>query len=197
MNLTLTSDLVRSFAGYMIDRFDANLIRKTDAFEMRAVGWFLDSMGILDKTRFMHGFATTLGRRIYLPFEPGDMSLQVSLWSQVVTIVHECQHVYQYDLLGPTKFTYKYLGSTAGRTALEVEAYSTAIELEWWRTGRKVAPEPLAQLMKDYAVSALDIKVAEVALRCIAETVWRGAVVTVASRAAINWFERYGGMYDE
>ena len=193
MNLVLTSDLVRSFTQFMVNRFGAKVIRKNDATEMRLVGWFLGTMGILDKTRFINGFATTVGRRIYLPFEPGDLSLDVSLWSQVATIVHECQHVVQYDKFGAVSFVSKYLGSTAGRTSLEVDAYTTAIELEWWRSQRKIDPASLALLMKDYAVKDLDIKVAAVCLRTIAETVWSGAVVTTTSRAAINWFERYGG----
>jgi hypothetical protein len=133
-------------------------------------------MGVVDTDAFLHHFATTIGRRIYLPFDRGTPADGWSLWGQIMVLAHECQHVAQYDALGPLRFTWQYLGSTAGRTKLEAEAYRCQLELQHWRTGQIPSPHDLAASLRSYAVTDPDVKVAETMLAMSAESVKAGGL---------------------
>lgn len=187
--MTPTPSDVSSLWRYMLLHFRATRISKGSAIEMRIAAQFLGAAGITDSTGFLSRYATTIGRRIYLPFEPGVPKGPWTLWAQVVVCAHECQHVVQFDRLGAIPFYWQYVTSTTKRTMLEVEAYRSALELEWWRSKTMPSPRDLAASLKAYGVTAADVKVAEQALKMSAEVVRRGAVVNVASRVAIEWLE--------
>jgi hypothetical protein len=182
-----TPQLVRDFWHYMTRRFGASVVDKRSAGEMKAVGTLLGAIGVLDRDAFLARYATTIGRNVYIPFDIGTPSPGWSLWGQLMVCAHELQHVVQYDRMGPLKFAWKYIGSSAGRTALEAEAYRCQLELQFWRTGELVSPAWLASSLKAYAVSDTDIAVAEKYLAMSAESVRRGAVINETSKAAIEW----------
>jgi hypothetical protein len=182
-----TPERVREYFAYMIEKFGARVVDKRSAVEMQLAARVLRLLGILDADAFLHHFATTIGRRIYLPFDPGTPTDGWSLWGQIMVLAHECQHVAQYDALGPLRFTWQYLGSTAGRTKLEAEAYRCQLELQHWRTGQIPSPHDLAASLRSYAVTDADVRVAETMLAMSAESVKAGAVINPTSRVAIDW----------
>jgi hypothetical protein len=181
----MTPEKVRNFWGFMMDRFGAEYTSKASSIQMRAISYFLHGFGILDAKNFMEQYATTIAHTVYLPFEVGDE--YPPLWNQVCLCVHECTHVFQYNRMGAFDYTRTYLNTAAGRTKLEAEAYSTRIEMEFWRTGKLVDPKALARLLDAYAVSLLDAAVAEKTYKTISAMVSRGFTVNATSRAAINW----------
>src|SRR5262245_36467716 len=111
----------------MTDHFGTTVIDKRGAVEMRLVARALDALGILNRERFLDSFATTIRRRIYLPFEIGGGD-QGDLWHQIVLCVHEHQHVVQHDRRG-LRYEIAYLTDRTERARLEAEAYRCHLEL--------------------------------------------------------------------
>jgi hypothetical protein len=183
----LTPALVAEFWQYMMHRYGGSVIDKRNASEMQLVGALLGKLGIVDKDSFLRHYATTIGHRIYIPFEIGLATPDWSLWGQIMVCTHECEHIVQYDNLGPIKFAWQYVAKTAGRARLEAEAYRCQLELHFWRTAQLLSPHELASSLKSYGVTDADIQVAETILRMSAESVRRGAVINPTSRAAIDW----------
>jgi hypothetical protein len=171
----------------MTYRFGASVVDKKNAVEMQLVSKLLDSLSIVDQSAFLQHFTTTLGRRIYIPFEIGIPTADWSLWGQIMVCAHECQHIVQYDELGALKFAWQYITKTAGRTKLEAYAYRCQLELNFWRTGQLLSAHELASSLKSYGVTAADIQVAETMLKMSGESVCRGAVINPTSRAAMDW----------
>jgi hypothetical protein len=148
-------------------------------------------MGILDAETFLRNYTTTIGRRIYVPFEPGRAANGWSLWDQIEVCVHEHQHVVQLDRDGWAKFCAKYLLSSASRAAYEAEAYACDMELCFWRSGEVLDPHTLANKLQSYGCSPGDIAVAEAALRSSAATVRRGGLINAATQKAVPWLSEH------
>lgn len=183
----LTPELVATFWQYMTHHYGASVIDKRNAADMQVVSALLGKLGIVDRQAFLQHFATTIGHRIYIPFQVGIANADWSLWGQIMVCTHECQHIVQYDDLGPIKFAWQYIAKTAGRARLEAEAYRCQLELHFWRTGQLLSAHELASSLKSYAVTDADIQVAETILRMSAESIRRGAVINPASRVALDW----------
>ena len=60
---------VWAFWRFMQDHYRTTVVNKRDALEMQLVAQALDALGIQSRDRFLRNFTTTLGRRIYTPFE--------------------------------------------------------------------------------------------------------------------------------
>jgi len=179
--------LVREFWAFMTRHFRTRAVVKADAVEMRAVGAALEAMGVGDKRDFINRFATTIGRRIYLPFTPGDDNSTWDPSEQLSTCAHEHQHVVQMDRDGALRYGYRYLRSDAARAQYEAEARTTELELHFWRFGSIPRLETLVKGLSSYSLSKSDIEAALTTLRSNAETVRRGAALTQAGQVAIEW----------
>ena len=181
----------------MVHEYGTRVIAKANALEMKAAAYALGLMGVLDAEAFLRDYTTTIGRRIYVPFEPGRDADGWSLWGQLAVCVHEHQHVEQLDRDGWLKFAGKYLLSSAGRAAYEAEAYRCDMELHFWRTGEVLDPKTLAAKLKHYACTSTDVEVAEKALTMSAATVRRGGIVNRASQKAIAWLNVHAPAFKE
>ena len=60
-------------------------------------------------TEFLGSFTTTIGKRIYTPFDIGVPDERYDLWGQISVCVHEHQHVEQLLRDGWLKFAGRYL----------------------------------------------------------------------------------------
>jgi hypothetical protein len=176
---------VRALWRHMAECYDTRVIHKRDAAEMKVVARVLDALGILDRDRFLATFATTIGRRIYLPFEIGEGDA-AALWQQVVLCAHEHEHVVQHDRHG-LRYEWSYLTSRAARTRFEAEGYRCHLELDFWRWGTMPSPESLAGKLAAYGCTADDIAVATKMLSIWAVPIRHGAVLGAASRTVIDW----------
>ena len=96
---------------------------------------FLSRINVLDKDEFLRRYTTTIGKRIYTPFDVGVPDERYDLWRQISVCVHEHQHVEQLLRDGWLKFAGRYLVSSAARAAYEAEAFRCNMELHYWRYG--------------------------------------------------------------
>ncbi len=183
--------LILSFWAFMTGHFKSRVIDKKDAAEMKLVATFLDQLGILDKKAFLERYATTIGRRIYLPFTPGEPSNTWGPWEQMAVAVHEHQHVVQVDRLGLVTFGARYLTSSAQRAMFEAEAYRSNMEMQFWRFGTLPDPKKIAQVLGDYAIGAQDGEFVRKYLEASAASIKRGAVVNVSTKVALGWLAQH------
>lgn len=158
MYIDINPQYVESFWAYMDNEYDSETERKSKSSFMKMIGWFLDVIGVQDKNMFMNDYATTIKRKIYVPFFVGGNEL--TLIQQVMICVHEHQHIEQYNRL-KGKYTMGYLFNSHKRALYEAEAYSTNIEIYYWLTGRIMNTKELANKLKEYGCNDDDIKVAK------------------------------------
>ena len=178
-------ETVRGLWAFMQDRYRTTVHAKADALEMVAVGFALERMGVLSAEEFLKRYATTLGRRIYVPFAIGEGA---DLWGQMALCAHEHQHVEQLDREG-LSFVWNYLSRPAKRALYEADAYVTTLEMHFWRTGELLSADDLSAQLRAYAVGETDIAVARQALAMASVTVRAGGIVTGAARVALGWLE--------
>jgi hypothetical protein len=190
MSSEIQHDEVVSFWRHMQERFGTTTVNKDDAVEMQIIAGVLDTLGILDKERFLRSFTTTLGRKIYTPFEVGSANDGWDLWDQVVVCVHEHQHVVQHDREG-LSFEVSYVADRAARARFEAEAYRSNLEMHFWRFGSPMRSRPLAELLHDYGCRPEDVEVAAHSLALANVSVRRGAVLNESTRAALDWLETH------
>lgn len=190
MSGEIAQDEVIAFWRHMQERFGTVTVNKADAFEMQLVAGVLDTLGILDKERFLGSFTTTLGRKIYTPFDVGSPNERWDLWDQVVVCVHEHQHVVQHDREG-LSYEVSYVADRAARARFEAEAYRSNLEMHFWRFGSPMRSRPLAELLHDYGCRPEDVEVAAHSLALANVSVRRGAVLNEATRAALDWLDRH------
>jgi hypothetical protein len=186
-----TPDEVRGLWAHMTERFGCRVINKGDAAEMKVVAAVLGQLGILNADDFLKHYATTIGARIYLPFEIGVPTGDWNLWMQVIVAAHECQHAFRSQQMGLLTYGARYLTSSSQRALFEVEAYRASLEMEWWRSLTMPDPGQVAEHLRGYGVSDADVQVATTALRMAAATIKRGGVINQASSVAIAWLEQH------
>jgi len=112
--LDVKPEEVWAFWRFMQDHFRTSVINKSSALEMQLVARGLEALGVQSKEFFLKNFTTTIGRRIYTPFEVGSPKGGWDLWHQVVICVHEHQHVVQHDREG-LAYEVSYLADRAAR----------------------------------------------------------------------------------
>ncbi len=189
----VTPDEVRRFWRYMCNEYGTSTIDKSKAGEMKLVADVLGTMGIQDSNAFLTQYTTTIGTRIYVPFEVGSPVGGWDLWQQMVICVHEHVHVGQHKKGGPIGFGLAYLVDRAARTEFEVEGYTANMEMNHWRYGKRGSAKALARSLRGYAVRDTDIKVAEEGLGLAAYSIRQGAVVTDSMAAALPWLNEVVG----
>jgi hypothetical protein len=181
---------VWAFWRFMQDHYRTTVVNKRDALEMQLVAQALDALGIQSRDRFLRNFTTTLGRRIYTPFEVGSPRGGWDLWSQVVIYVHEHQHVVQHDREG-LSFEVSYLADRAARARWEAEAYRSNLELHFWRYGTTPSARRIAEVLGDYGCRPEDVDVAAKSLALSAVSIRKGAVINEATHVALGWLDEH------
>ncbi|MCL2726569.1 MAG: hypothetical protein FWD69_19285 [Polyangiaceae bacterium] len=191
MFLDVQPEEVWAFWRFMQEHFTTTVVNKSSALEMQAVAQALDTLGIVHRDRFLKDFTTTIGRRIYTPFEVGSPKAGWDLWNQIVVCVHEHQHVAQLDREGYA-FAVSYLANRAARGRWETEAYRTSMELSFWRYGT-TAPlaSVLANNLLDYGCSPEDVEVADKELALSAVSIRNGAILNEATHVALGWLNEH------
>ncbi|HMA91698.1 MAG TPA: hypothetical protein VKP30_03385 [Polyangiaceae bacterium] len=182
--------VVSAFWKHMQSHYGTSLVNKLSSVEMNLLSQALDTLGILKKVEFLENFTTTIGRCIYVPFEPGVPRAGWDLWSQVVICVHEHQHVEQQRRLG-IEYEARYLADRASRAEFETEALRSNLELAYWRTGKIPSTKALANTLSNYCCSAGDIAVASKQLALSALSIRCGAVLNEASKVALDWLDEH------
>ncbi len=175
----------------MASTYGTRVVAKHDAWRMRSVARFLDTIGVLDRKEFLDRFTTVIGRTIYAPFEVGVDSSPGKLWGQIMICVHEHQHVVQYARDGAATFSTRYTLSRRARAAYEAEAYSCDLQLHFWRTGAMKDPSAVAAVLRHYGVGNEHITQATADLTASAIRIKAGDVVTESAATALAWLDEH------
>lgn len=190
-----SADTVQAFWAYMSEAYGSTIVPKATASEMKLVAAFLDALKIQDEETFMKRFTTTIGKRVYTPFEIGVPNEFYSLWGQVRVCVHEHQHVEQGEREGWAEFDIKYVTSASFRAGFEAEAFGCDMEMEYWHQGSALNLEQFAQdrplVLKSYGCSDEDIEQARQMLSIRAGVIGQGVIETASARRAIAWLETF------
>ncbi len=187
----MTPDQVRRFWHDALRHYGARSIAKGDSALMGTVGWFLDSMGVLDKEDFLNRFMTTIGEVIYRPFAIGDESSGWSLASQVIGCTHELVHVRQYQR-DPAGFTLGYAMRRSSRADHEAKAYAAELEVHYWLYGTLYDIRARMQCLLDYGLKQEHCDFAADVLESVGETIKQGASVNEVAAWTIAWLEANG-----
>lgn len=178
--------------GHVVRAFAAHLARELGASVVSPMpGYLRTYLSIMGGNP--DRYALTVGRTIYMPVELGATRPGWSAWSQMMLLVHECQHVAQGERRSMLERAIDYATSTARRTEVETQAFSAELELEHWRRGEIAAWwfSARASSLGAYHVSGVDLAVCERHLRVLSPTVRRSGYVTHAGRVAIQWLDRH------
>lgn len=184
-----TEQLVKDLWAFLQKKYGTQVVNKATAPEMVLIADALHLMGIADKDVFLTQFTTTLGKTIYVPYEVGVESLEHPLLEQLITGVHEHQHVIQM-LTNGTRFVTSYLLDTTWRAAYEAEAYRVSMTMFYHLTGMMLDPQDLAALLKAYGTTTADQEFVAEYLRLSLPTIQAGGVPDEASRVALDWLRQ-------
>ena len=187
MTIDLTPTAVIDLWAELAAKFRLRLIDKRDAKEMTFLGDVLEQLGVMDQQQFLEGYATTIGRAVYLPFELGDPG-SLPLIYQACTICHEAQHGHQHTHKGRSRWAIKYVADPAFRGAEEAEAMTTSCEVHFLLTGEVLDPRPQAEKLTNYALGPDDIDTVAKRLNSAFKTVKAGGIVTAAGKVARDFF---------
>ena len=151
--MPITSQLVKDFYTAALPKFKAQTVDKSDSDFMRLIASFLDSIGVMDKDVFLHQYTTTIGAKIYTPYEIGvdGGAGGYGLWNQIKVLVHELVHVVQYHD-APAEFMLKYLLHRSDRASYEAAAYAADLEMAWWKDGKGYDVKQRAQQLLSYGL---------------------------------------------
>jgi hypothetical protein len=179
--LDVQPEEVWAFWRFMQDHFRTSVINKNSALEMQLVARGLEALGIQSKDRFLKNFTTTIGRRIYTPFEVGSPK---GGWDSGTS-----RHL---RARAPARRAARSRGAglrgqlprrRAARARWEAEAYRSNLELQFWRTAPR--PRPAHRLgAQDYGCRDGDIEVTAKSLALSALSVKKGAVINEATHCA-------------
>lgn len=147
---------VRGLWVALSEHFGTRVVPKAGAPLMRAAGAGLELLRIQTRERFASSYTTVIGRRIYVPYEPGDAASEAGLWRQAATAVHEHQHVVQAERDGFARFALRYLVSPRWRADYEAEAYGCDIELLRWAGRTPPEPASIADRLTEYGLAETD-----------------------------------------
>lgn len=192
-----TKEDVVALWHHFMDKYDTKLIDKDDDALMKFISMFLGMSKNMTKDDFIKSYVTTLGDRIYIPFELGVINPdgRWNLWSQLVTGIHEHQHVMQYnaeDTKGKVDFSTQYLLKKRRRARFEIEAYTTSLEMHFWRYGQTRSIDGLITALKGYMLDPEDFENARDVFTRNNKMIAQGAIITEASSVAIEWFRSRG-----
>ncbi|MCH8518067.1 MAG: hypothetical protein LAT68_17360 [Cyclobacteriaceae bacterium] len=191
-----SSQDVQDIWEHFCRKYGTEIVDKHDSDLMSFISRILAISPGMTRESFIENYVTVIGKKIYAPFAPGDQGDGVwSLWSQLIVCAHEHQHVIQYgahDVQGAVGFSVQYLTQKPRRTRFEIEAYTTALELHFWRSGQVLDPAPIIRSLASYRVKELDLKVAKAGFNANNRMIARGAVITEAGAEAIQWLRDRG-----
>lgn len=190
-SMNITSKLVKELWSEALLYHNAKSAGKNDSVMMKAVGSFLDLIGVLDKDKFMNRFTTTILDTIYCPFEVGVESGNYTLQKQVMVLVHELTHVKQFHN-GSIKFLFDYIVDRSTRAEYEAEAYAADLEIYYWMNGKLYDIYKRASILKHYGLAQDHIDYAASYMLAISEVVKQGGTVSPIAAWTMTFLEKRG-----
>lgn len=185
MPAPITATIAKEYREAMVAFTSAKaVVDKPSSLEMQIAAVVLQAVGILNADDFLTKFSTTIGNIIYL-------ARNLDPLQTVFVLAHEGQHVRQW-YEHPFTFIVVYLQS-AGRAALEGEAYTTTAECYWLFFGSKGVPAPqniAASLPVAYGLSSNEGNAAFTMIEQGVTSCVSGGPTTTLGRWTAEWFAK-------
>lgn len=176
-----TAEQAAAYVSNMESVLSCRIVTRANAIELQILRAFLSSHGIPDITHFESGRSITIGPLVYL-------SDGLTPDETLVTVTHECQHVWQQHHGGFLKTAYAYLVSGEARVRLEADGYRAGAEVDWLRTHRTPALHELTDhLATGYLLSTDDLRLAEGLFGIAMASMSHGVIGTVAAHEFRKW----------
>jgi len=185
-----TPEQVKAFWDHMCGKYGSTVVSKADAEEMKLIAKALELIGILDADKFLNQFTTTIGSKIYTPFEVGVESSKHDLWNQMVICAHEHQHVIQAQTIG-VEFATRYLIDPTWRAVYEGEAYRVSMTLLAWRNGKVPPVTGYVKVIESYGVEGASQQFFKKYLEMSRATLKAGGIPDEAAKVAIDWLNEH------
>lgn len=125
--ITKSERNVKSIWAHYQGRLGSKVFPKRSRVLMRIAARVVARRTETTEEEFLGDFVTTIGRRIYVPFELGVEKPGWLFRDQMLLAVHEHQHVVQW-LKEPVRFLTKYARDTRKRALFEAEAFRSEFE---------------------------------------------------------------------
>jgi hypothetical protein len=186
--MIFTNTQVKNFYAAAAKQYDAEFIDKSTSRGMKIIAGFLDIIGVMDKTDFMEHCTTTIGSGIYFPYTPGVATSQYPLDEQVSTLLHECQHIIQFDD-DPVGFIISYLGDKSARAEFESAAYAADLEWCWKVNHRGYDIDRRAQSLLSYGLQQQHCDFMAQYLAVQDDVFRQGGAVSPVVACAWRWFQ--------
>lgn len=188
MYTEINSALVIDFWKFMANEYGSTTHDKRDSSFMKSIGSILNLMNILDKEKFLSNYATTIGTKIYTPFQIGQTSTKFSFENQIACCVHEHMHVELFKLYG-FSYNLNYVLDHSKRAIYEAQAYTTNFEMYYYSTGELLDPDYVSKKILAYGCNNDDVAVVKKILESNLKTIKYGGIISRPSAIAIEWFE--------
>lgn len=183
-------ELVRDLVVDLTSHVGATVVDKRTALEMLVAARVLRGLGAVCCDHRLNHYASTIGRRIYLPFEIGTPVDGFDLWGQSVAVAHASQRVVQHAHLGSLRAARARL-DRGWRSELAREALRTVLELHFWRTAEIPSPLELAMAVRTYATNDADLDLAAEAIDECGAAIEVRVVATAAGRFTVDWLAEH------
>lgn len=183
--------------AHLIKEFTFTVEDKETSDLMKGVATGLDmarkfTAGLPNSEDFMALFATTIGRRVFLPKVIRDNPK-----SKCEVVTHECEHVFQYAETG-LEFCWFYLKDSVARAQFEADAYAAGIAVHCWLTGQTPASNiawVVQNLVNSYHLLPEDAAYAEMAIKSHMASLASGIIMSKSARSAIAFLQaKYPGL---
>lgn len=180
---------VRGVWRHLQSYYHSTVIHKSNAPEMQALAATLSLANIpISRDQFLNEYATTIGPRIYVPFDVGTPG-RFTLLDQLYLAVHEHEHVHQSQRDG-FRYEQLYVTDSGARAAYEAEAMAAEAELSYWLNGTLPNAYVMVGRLGAYGCSADDIQVALEILLSRYATILGGLRSSEAASVAIDYLSR-------
>lgn len=181
-------DTVRGLWRHMQSEFHSSVIHKRGAPEMEAAASLLSAGGIpISRDQFLDSYATTIGPRVYIPFDIG-VAGRFTLLDQLYLAVHEHDHVAQSRRDG-LRYEQLYMTDSGARAAYEAEAMAAEAEVQYWLTATLPNAYDRVRSLGAYGCTTADIQVALEILLSRYASILSGVRSSEAAHSAITYLQ--------
>lgn len=181
---------VADFWATLQHRYGTTRLNRNDSTDMQFLAGALDTLGIMDKKTFMENCVTTIGRRMWTPFEPGVPVGPWDLWTQIRVAVHEHNHVVLDDQEPALNYETRYIGEPPYRARVEALCYRCEAALEYRYLRHEMDPEEIARVLREgYALPEADAAFVVQVLRTGMESIRRGALPSPVLQFSVAWLD--------
>jgi len=186
----LTRSELQALEDFLVKRFRAIVVAKTDLMVMQAVALAFGVIGLFvsglpSSTDFLSRWATTLGPVVWMPTGERDPL------GRLILLGHELGHVADW-WADPVGYVRRYVGSTELRAKAEAQAERRRIEVQFLLTGTLPTVSEVRTFCEHgYAVPIEAADLGEDLVEMAATSTSAGVIATDVGQAVRDWLREH------